>query len=114
MSHTTDSRDSTAPQDYYSSLDDEGSLVEKFKNIDDKTQFYTAMRCLEDPLTRNFVLDFGNEEAWCASDLGTNELKLLLSKPVSSRHSTWLIVETIRKSRPNMIQRDKCFGTRWM
>ncbi|CAI7566927.1 unnamed protein product [Penicillium discolor] len=91
MSHTTDSRDSTAPQDYYSSLDDEGSLVEKFKNIDDKTQFYTAMRCLEDPLTRNFVLDFGNEEAWCASDLGTNELKLLLSKP-----------------------RDKCFGTRWI
>ncbi|CAI7635663.1 hypothetical protein PCG10_000353 [Penicillium crustosum] len=91
MSHTTDSRDSTAPQDYYSSLDDEGSLVEKFKNIDDKTQFYTAMRCLEDPLTQNFVLDFGNEEAWCASDLGTNELKLLLSKP-----------------------RDKCFGTRWI
>ncbi|KAJ5687495.1 hypothetical protein N7536_010114 [Penicillium majusculum] len=91
MSHTTDSRDSTAPQDYYSSLDDEGSLVEKFKDIDDKTQFYTAMRCLEDPLTQNFVLDFGNEEAWCASDLGTNELKLLLSKP-----------------------RDKCFGTRWI
>ncbi|KAJ5420886.1 hypothetical protein N7465_003405 [Penicillium sp. CMV-2018d] len=91
MSHTTDSRDSTAPQDYYSSLDDEGSLVEKFKNIDDKTQFYTAMRSLEDPLTQNFVLDFGNEEAWSASDLGTNELKLLLSKP-----------------------RDKCFGTRWI
>ncbi|KAJ5941011.1 hypothetical protein N7516_001179 [Penicillium verrucosum] len=91
MSYTTDSRDSTAPQDYYSSLDDQGSLVEKFKNIDDKTQFYTAMRCLEDPLTQNFVLDFGNEEAWCASDLGTNELKLLLSKP-----------------------RDKCFGTRWI
>ncbi|KAJ5588563.1 hypothetical protein N7537_011241 [Penicillium hordei] len=91
MSHTTDSRDSTAPQDYYSSFDDEGAFVEKFKNIDDKTQFYTAMRCLEDPLTQNFVLDFGNEEAWCASDLGTNELKLLLSKP-----------------------RDKCFGTRWI
>lgn len=86
MSYTTDSRDSTAPQDYYSSLDDQGSLVEKFKNIDDKTQFHTAMRCLEDPLTRNFVLDFGNEEAWCASDLGTNELKLLLSKPVSLFH----------------------------
>ncbi|KGO68267.1 Small GTPase superfamily, ARF/SAR type [Penicillium italicum] len=91
MSHTTDSRDSTAPQDYYSSLDDEGSLVEKFKNIDDKTQFNVAMRCLKDPLTQNFVLDFGNEEAWCASNLGTHELKLLLSKP-----------------------RDRCFGTRWI
>ncbi|KAJ5804676.1 uncharacterized protein N7518_000979 [Penicillium psychrosexuale] len=91
MSSTTDSRESTAPQDYYSSLDDEGLLVEKFKNIDDKTQFYLAMRRLQDPLTRNFVLDFGNEEAWCASDLNTNELKRLLSKP-----------------------RDKCFGTRWI
>ena len=86
MSYTTDSHESTAPQDYYTSLDDEGSLVERFKNIDDKTQFYTAMRRLEDPLTQNFVLDFGNEEAWCASDLGTNELKLLLSKPVSHFH----------------------------
>ncbi|KAG0155039.1 hypothetical protein PDIDSM_612 [Penicillium digitatum] len=91
MSLQTDSRDSTAPQDYYSSLDYEGSLVEKFKNIDDKTQFYIAMRSLQDPLTRNLLLDFGNEEAWCASDLGTDELKRLLSKP-----------------------RDKCFGTRWI
>ncbi|OQE41407.1 hypothetical protein PENCOP_c005G06886 [Penicillium coprophilum] len=91
MSYTTDSHESTVPQDYYSSLDDEGSLVEKFKNIDDKVQFHTAMRRLRDPLTQNFVLDFGNEEAWCASDLGTDELKLLLSKP-----------------------RDKCFGTRWI
>ena len=97
MSYTTDSRQSTAPQDYYASLDDEGSLVERFKNIDDKTQFYTAMRRLQDPLTHNFVLDFGNEEAWCASDLGTNELKLLLSKPVS--HSIhiqfgWILFNT--------------------
>lgn len=48
-------------------------------------------------ITRNYVVrrkmvlscyiwDFGNEEAWCASDLGTNELKLLLSKPVSHFH----------------------------
>lgn len=83
MSYTTDSRESTAPQNYYASLDDEGSLVERFKNVDDKTQFYAAMRRLGDPLTQNFVLDFGNEEAWCASDLGTKELKVLLSKPVS-------------------------------
>ncbi|KAJ5188430.1 hypothetical protein N7491_004755 [Penicillium cf. griseofulvum] len=86
MSYTTDSRESTAPQDYYSSLDNGGSLVEKFKNIDDNTQFYTAIRRLKDPLTQNFVLDFGNEEAWCASDLGTSELKLLLSKPAITNH----------------------------
>ncbi|KAJ5382585.1 hypothetical protein N7517_000496 [Penicillium concentricum] len=86
MSYTTDSHESTAPHDYYSSLDDDGSLVGKFESIDDKTQFYTAMRRLEDPLTQNFVLDFGNEEAWCASDLGTDELKQLLSKPAITKH----------------------------
>ncbi len=70
--------------------------MERFKNIDDKTQFYTAMRRLQDPLTHNFVLDFGNEEAWCASDLGTNELKLLLSKPVSHFHIQfgWILFNT--------------------
>jgi hypothetical protein len=82
MSETVHSRDPVKPQDYYSGLDDEGSLTEKFKDIDDKRQFFGAMRRLEDPLTQNFVLDFGNDEAWCASDLNTDELKLLLRKPV--------------------------------
>jgi hypothetical protein len=90
MSETIASRDSTMAQDYYASLDEEGSLVEKFKDIDDKTQFHTAIRRLQDPLTQNFVLDFGNEDAWCASDLNTDELKLLLRKPVC-----WLKAEKI-------------------
>jgi hypothetical protein len=82
MAETVYSRDPTAPLDYYSSLDGGGPLVDKFKDIDDKIQFITAMRRLEDPLTGNFVLDFGNEDAWCASDLNTEEFKLLLGKPV--------------------------------
>lgn len=82
MSETVYSRDPVTPPGYYSGLDDEGSLTDKFKNIDDKIQFFGAMRRLEDPLTQNFVLDFGNDEAWCASDLNTDEFKLLLSKPV--------------------------------
>ncbi|OQD85655.1 hypothetical protein PENANT_c009G07250 [Penicillium antarcticum] len=91
MTETVYSRDPTGPLDYYSSLDGGGPLVDKFKDIDDKLQFITAMRRLEDPLTGNFVLDFGNEDAWCASDLNTDEFKLLLGKP-----------------------RAKCFGTRWI
>ncbi|KAJ5793789.1 hypothetical protein N7457_000388 [Penicillium paradoxum] len=86
MSETADSRDSTMAQDYYASLDHDGSLMERFKDIDDKTQFYHAMHRLKDPLTQNFVLDFGNEDAWCASDLNTSELKLLLSKPAITAH----------------------------
>jgi hypothetical protein len=82
MSETVTSRDHITPRDYYSGLDDEGSLVRKFKNIDDQIQFDGAMCGIKDPLTQNFVLDFGNEDAWCASDLNTDELNLLLSKPV--------------------------------
>lgn len=82
MSDTVYSRDPTTPRDYYSGLDNDGSLAEKFKDIDEKIQFYGAMRRLEDPLTKNFVLDFGNDDAWCASDLDTDELRLLLDKPV--------------------------------
>ncbi|KAJ5950638.1 uncharacterized protein N7479_009051 [Penicillium vulpinum] len=85
MSDTTDSHESTAAQDYYSSFDNEGSFVEKFKNIDDEAQHSAAMLRLKDPLTQNFVLDFGNEEAWCAFNLGTDELKLLLSKPAITK-----------------------------
>ncbi|KAJ5204496.1 uncharacterized protein N7498_005375 [Penicillium cinerascens] len=88
-------RDLLSPQDYYASLDgdrDSGRLLkDKFHDIDDKTHFKPYMKRLSDPLTTNFVLDFGNEDAFCATDLDKDEFKLLLSKP-----------------------RAKCFGTRWI
>jgi hypothetical protein len=68
------------PEDYYSSL--RPSLKDRFHDIDDRTHFYNAMHRLEDPRTRNFVLDFGNEDAWCGTDLDTEDMKLLLSRPV--------------------------------
>lgn len=72
-----------SPQEYYSSLSgDRPSLEEKFHDIDNKTHFYNAMRRLEDPRTRNFVLDFGNEDAWYGANLDTEDIKLLLSRPV--------------------------------
>lgn len=79
-------RDRLGPQDYYASLDgDRGSgrlLKDKFHDIDDKIHFKPYMKRLSDPLTTNFVLDFGNEDAFCATDLDTDEFKLLLSKQV--------------------------------
>ncbi|KAJ5620679.1 hypothetical protein N7510_004663 [Penicillium lagena] len=81
-----------SPQEYYSSLSgDRPSLEAKFHDIDDKTHFYNAMHRLEEPRTRNFVLDFGNEDAWCGADLDTEDVKRLLSRP-----------------------RARCFGTRWI
>ncbi|KAJ5677028.1 uncharacterized protein N7477_002661 [Penicillium maclennaniae] len=79
-------RDLLSPQDYYASLNgDRGSawsLKDKFHDIDDKIHFKPYMKRLSDPLTKNFVLDFGNEDAFCATDLDRDEFQLLLRKPV--------------------------------
>ncbi|KAJ5889056.1 hypothetical protein N7495_009097 [Penicillium taxi] len=85
-------RDPLNPHEYYASLSTErNTLVEKFKDIDNKVNFQEYIHRIENPQTSNFVLDFGNEDVYCGADLSTNEFNLLLSKP-----------------------RTKCFGTRWI
>ncbi|KAJ5769656.1 hypothetical protein N7520_004215 [Penicillium odoratum] len=85
-------RDSLNPEQYYDGLTGaQGSLRDKFKDIDDNTNFRTYMHLLEKSETQNFVLDFGNEDAYCATDLVSVDFKALLSQP-----------------------RSKCFGTRWI
>lgn len=80
-------RDPLRPQDYYASLGSDrnspdGSLKDKFHDIDDKTHFAHYMSRLQNPQTQNYVLDFGNEDAWCATNLKEDELRLLLRGPV--------------------------------
>jgi hypothetical protein len=73
-----------SPEEYYASLQGtQGSLESKFNSIDDKTNFEDYMQRLKNPLTRSFVLDFGNDHAYCATDLDTTDLRGLLSRPVS-------------------------------
>lgn len=75
--------DLRTPQEYYASLQGaQGSLGSKFKDIDDKANFADYMQRLRNPLTRSFVLDFGNEDAYCATDLNTGDFRGLLSEPV--------------------------------
>lgn len=75
------------PQVYYEGFQsDKGSLRDQFKDIDQSEHFRTYMHRLEKPETLNFVLDFGNEDAYCALDLGTNDLKTLLSQPVGETY----------------------------
>lgn len=86
MAGTVYTRDGLSPQEYYASLGGdrtwEGSLKDKFHDIDDKIHFNEYMGRLQHPHTENFVLDFGNEDAWCATNLKKDELTLLLSRPV--------------------------------
>lgn len=72
-------------QEYYSTFnnDDKGlHLGRKFHNIDDVINFKHYMRLLQDVHTRNFVLDFGDEDAWCAVNLREEDFGVLLGKPV--------------------------------
>lgn len=83
MTENIYARDLLSPQDYYAGFtSDRGSFKDRFKDIDEEAHFVNSMRQLGDPHTHNFVLDFGNEDAFCATDLETDEMKLLLKKPV--------------------------------
>ncbi|KAJ5549581.1 hypothetical protein N7513_006815 [Penicillium frequentans] len=85
-------RESLDPKKYYEGIQgNRGSLRDKFNDIDDPTYFRQYMHLLKEPETQNFVLDFGNEDAYCATDLVTEDFKALLSQP-----------------------RSRCFGTRWI
>jgi hypothetical protein len=75
--------DPRSPEEYYASLQGaQGSLESKFKNIDDKVHFMDYMQRLKNPLTRSFVLDFGNDVAYCATDLNTGDFRGLLTGQV--------------------------------
>ncbi|RLL92992.1 hypothetical protein CFD26_100450 [Aspergillus turcosus] len=79
------------PYEYYASFTSRPALRDKFRDIDDESCFYAYVRRLRDAQTQNFVLDFGNDDAWCAMNLGQEDFGLLLRKP-----------------------KPKCFGTRWI
>lgn len=101
------------PQEYYASLGGDRNpltclLKDKFHDIDDKANFDHFMSRLQSPLMENFVLDFGNEDAWCATNLNEDELKRLLSRSVCQHPPTRASILN------DALQRPKCFGTRWM
>lgn len=72
------------PYEYYSSFENQPHLCDKFRDIDDEANFRTYLHLLEDAHTHNFVLDFGNEDAWCAVDLERDDIASLLCSPVSA------------------------------
>ncbi|KKK24604.1 hypothetical protein P175DRAFT_0432568 [Aspergillus ochraceoroseus IBT 24754] len=79
------------PQEYYSSFPNNSNIPEKFKDIDEEPNFRNCLKLLRDTQTGNFVLDFGNEDAWCAVNLEREDLTTLLSH-----------------------NKPKCIGTRWI
>ncbi|PYI08568.1 ADP-ribosylation factor [Aspergillus sclerotiicarbonarius CBS 121057] len=69
------------PEEYYSSFKTRPHLQDAFRDIDEANNLKTYLALLKDSQTRNFVLDFGNDDAWCAVNLNQEDFALLLRKP---------------------------------
>lgn len=83
MTENIHGQDHISAQEYYAGFTNRhGSLGNRFKDIDDEVHFHDLRRELREPSTINFVLDFGDEDAFCATNLEEEDLKLLLRKPV--------------------------------
>jgi hypothetical protein len=75
------------PEEYYASFPGNLSISKKFRNIDEELHFRDNLASLRDAQTRSFVLDFGNEDAWCAVDLEQEDLTALLTHSVCDRQT---------------------------
>ena len=76
---------------YYSLPAQAPGLEEKFLNIDDPRNFADCKKRLQDVCTKNFVTDIWSDSAWCAVDVDTNEIKVLLQANHPARLETrWI------------------------
>ncbi|KAL4934722.1 uncharacterized protein BDV17DRAFT_13333 [Aspergillus undulatus] len=91
MSEASPVRSSMSAQEYYKNFPQNPNIEANFHNIDEASHFRHYSALLKDVETRNFVLDFGNEDAWCAVDLEKEDITTLLTH-----------------------NKPKCFGTRWI
>lgn len=69
-------------KDYYSKTTGRPELFSKFLDIDLDDNLPKANSHLNDPLTRNFVVDFGSDDAYCAPNLEEDDLVALLKAEV--------------------------------
>lgn len=65
---------------YYRKLND--SSLNAFQNFDDLSNFKSLDNKVRLTRTRNFIIDFGDDEAWCAFDLDAEPVNKLLKAPV--------------------------------
>jgi hypothetical protein len=101
-------REPLDPKKYYEGIQGhQGSLRDKFNDIDDPAYFRQYMHLLKEAETQNFVLDFGNEDAYCATDLVTEDFKALLSPPVCNDEFRSRAKLT-QDSDPNVLAHDGC------
>ncbi|KAG5295205.1 ADP-ribosylation factor [Histoplasma ohiense] len=94
---TTTSHDHTphrgVAKDYYFNITSRPQLWETFRDLDNAIHFAECRGRLIDEATQNFVVDFGNDEAHAAFDLGEEDFAALLSsKRPKSLETRWINV----------------------
>ncbi|KAK2777054.1 hypothetical protein FQN52_003237 [Onygenales sp. PD_12] len=86
--------------DYYSNIASRPRLWEAFRNLDDNAQFRACMDELVEEGTRNFMVDFGKDEAYAAFDLEKEDFAALLSSPrPKSLETRWINIWAPEKQR---------------
>lgn len=56
-------------------------IVESLKNLDNKDDFAFCDRAVCSPSTRNFLVDFSDDEAWCMPNADAPAIDALLNEP---------------------------------
>lgn len=75
---------------YYEELNDE-DITAAVRNFDDENSFEQFDREIRDPTSRNFVIDFGDDEAWCGFDFESDSITRLLRSPrPPSLNTRWI------------------------
>lgn len=75
---------------YYEDLHDE-EILASFRDFDNERNFDLFDRQTRNPRSSNFVVDFGDDDAYCAFDLGSHSVSRLLSVPrPANLHTRWI------------------------
>lgn len=82
MAESTLARIPQNPLEYYESFTDSPHLKDEFHDIDNECHFQAYLQLLQQHDTQNFMLDFGNDDAWCARNLGEGDFTCLLRRHV--------------------------------
>lgn len=77
------------PPYYYDTKDEE--ITAAFRNFDVECNFDLFDRQTRNPTSSNFCIDFGDNDAWCAFDLGSDSYSRLLRSPrPPNLHTRWI------------------------
>lgn len=75
---------------YYKDIDCP-QLLSALKDLDEASNLRTLEHAVTNPHSRNFLVDFGDDDAWCAFDLDVDTFSRVLERPrPSSLYTRWI------------------------